>query len=268
MKEFFFISGLPRSGSTLLVNILNQNPDAYASPTSGLYQIVKPILTGWENIAEFKANANEQNKKDLINGIFNGYYEQNDKKYIFDKSRAWPSEIETLEWAFNKKPKIILCVRDVRDILSSWENIFRNDKKKGRTTPGEQAAPLSFATIEARCEFWSRAESHLGAAFNSVKDAMHRGLSSYIYFLEFEEWTKNPSKEFTKLYEWLGIDYFEHDFNQVKQVVHEKDEYYGYADLHNIKEGKVIASKPRWPDFLTKELSEKYLGSNIWLEDK
>ncbi|NBR76993.1 MAG: hypothetical protein EBT73_06670 [Actinobacteria bacterium] len=30
MKEFFFISGLPRSGSTLLSGILRQNPEFYA----------------------------------------------------------------------------------------------------------------------------------------------------------------------------------------------------------------------------------------------
>lgn len=265
-KKFYFISGLPRSGSSLLVNILNQNRDMYASPTSGVLQIVKPILTGWDKIAEFKANANELNKKDLISGIFSQYYSQNEVTHVFDKCRAWPSEIETLEWALNVKPKIILCVRDVRDILSSWENMYRRDKSNGKPTPGEQANPAAFQNIESRCDFWARGESPLGSAFNVMMDARHRGFSSNMYYFEFEKWTKNPSAEFGKLYEWLGIENFQHDFNNVKQTVKEKDEYYGYSDLHTIKEGKVIPSVPRWPDMLTKEISDKYIGSNIWSE--
>ena len=37
-KTYFFLSGLPRSGTTLLGAILEQNPDIYVGPTS-------PVLT-------------------------------------------------------------------------------------------------------------------------------------------------------------------------------------------------------------------------------
>ena len=36
MKKIFFNSSLPRSGSTLLQNLIAQNPDFYCTPTSGL----------------------------------------------------------------------------------------------------------------------------------------------------------------------------------------------------------------------------------------
>lgn len=35
-KKYYFISGLPRSGSTLLANILAQNPRFHATATSGI----------------------------------------------------------------------------------------------------------------------------------------------------------------------------------------------------------------------------------------
>ena len=34
MKTFYFMAGLPRSGSTLLSSILNQNPRFYSGPSS------------------------------------------------------------------------------------------------------------------------------------------------------------------------------------------------------------------------------------------
>ena len=33
-KTFYFMAGLPRSGSTLLSSILNQNPRFYSGPSS------------------------------------------------------------------------------------------------------------------------------------------------------------------------------------------------------------------------------------------
>jgi len=262
-RQYYFISGLPRSGSTLLVNILNQNPDIYASGTSGLLQIIKPIVTGWDGIAEFKANSIDENKKGLLQGLIDGFYSSKNESIVFDKCRGWPANIELLKY-IGIDPKIILCVRDTRDILSSWERMYRNDKLNGRATLGEQENPLDFQTVESRCEFWSSNTSPLGSAFNIMNDAIHRKLYDNMCFFEFEKWTTYPDIEFKKLYEWLGLDFYHHDFNKVKQVINEKDEYYGYADLHNIKEGKVLPYQPKWPEYLTGELSKKYISSNIW----
>lgn len=262
--KLIFGAGTPRSGSTLACNIINQRSDIYASPTSGLYHVVKPILTGWSKIAEFKANADDSNKKGLLNGIFEGYYKQYDKPIVIDKSRAWPSEIESLEYITGEKPKIILFVRDVRDILCSWEKMYRRDKKLGKPTPGEDTNPAVFLTMEKRMEFWSTSESPLGSSFNVILDALNRGHKDCMYFFEYEKWSQSPEKEFSLLYEWLEVPEFTHDFKNIKQVLFEKDEYYGYSELHNIKEGELIPSEPQWPKFMSPEMAKKYESSNIW----
>ena len=40
MEKIFFQSSLPRAGSTILQNILAQNPEIYATPTSGVLELV------------------------------------------------------------------------------------------------------------------------------------------------------------------------------------------------------------------------------------
>ena len=45
-KTYFFLSGLPRSGISLLGAILNQNPDIYVGATS-------PVLNLMRNFADF-----------------------------------------------------------------------------------------------------------------------------------------------------------------------------------------------------------------------
>ena len=39
MEQIFFQSSLPRAGSTLLQNILGQNPEFYVTPTSGVLEL-------------------------------------------------------------------------------------------------------------------------------------------------------------------------------------------------------------------------------------
>lgn len=263
-KQFFFISGLPRSGSSLLCNILSQNPDAYASPTSGLPNLLSSLSLAWDNIGEFKANSNIKNKEDVILGIIEGYYKQYNNKYIFSKCRTWPKYIETLENSFNKKPKVILCVRDVRDILSSWEKLYRKDKKKHMMSQWELEHPLEFQSIELRFKYWAQGASTLGSSFNTMKDAFDHGYEDCMHYFEFEKWTHSPIEEFNRLYTWLGIPEYKHDFNNIKQLIHEDDSVYKHDNLHTIKEGKLIPSTPQWPEYMSDESAKYYESSNIW----
>jgi sulfotransferase len=40
VQKVFYNASLPRSGSTLLQNIMMQNPDIYSTPTSGVIEFL------------------------------------------------------------------------------------------------------------------------------------------------------------------------------------------------------------------------------------
>jgi len=50
MKTLFFLSGLPRSGSTLLGSILSQHPELQATPTSPLADLLCWIDQGFTKL--------------------------------------------------------------------------------------------------------------------------------------------------------------------------------------------------------------------------
>jgi sulfotransferase len=52
MRDIFYVSGLPRSGSTLLMNLMAQNPKVFCTPTSGLNQLMNNIKTSWGHIID------------------------------------------------------------------------------------------------------------------------------------------------------------------------------------------------------------------------
>ena len=116
MEEIFFNSSLPRSGSTLLQNILGQNPNFYVSPTSGVLELLFAARTNYTDDPTFQAQDPKLMKKGWLNfcrqGLEGFYKGITHKKFIVDKSRGWGIHYNFLN-SFYTNPKIVCIVRDL-----------------------------------------------------------------------------------------------------------------------------------------------------------
>src|SRR3954449_12992878 len=78
-KKFAFISGLPRSGSALLANILAQNPRFHASATSRILDVMFGVRNNWDQFPQFQAmedrGACEAAKRRVLRAILEAYYD-------------------------------------------------------------------------------------------------------------------------------------------------------------------------------------------------
>lgn len=260
-KQVHFISGMPRSGSTLLCNILNQNPRFHATATSGVLDLILLVRNNWNRIPMLTGLPNDLARFRVLRSILPAFYNDIEKPVIFDKSRGWPAHIEMIEQLMGHKVKILTTVRDVRDILASFEKIWRRDSAL-RMIPQERANSEKFQTIEGRCEVWMRPNQPVGKAYNAIKDAMVRGYGDRMHYIFFNELTQNPEKVMRGIYEFIGEEYFEHDFKNVVQSTHEDDHIHGFSDLHTIRnEVKPLASD--WKKILGLQ-AEKYGKLNYW----
>ena len=122
MRKINFISGLPRSGSTLLTNILLQNPKFATTATSSLLDFLLQVRDNWNKLEGHKVYEEGQDKWAVISGIMQNYH-KTDKKVIFDKNRGWSTHIEFMEKATGDKAKVIACVRNLEDICASFEKL-------------------------------------------------------------------------------------------------------------------------------------------------
>ena len=79
-NRIHFISGLPRAGSTLLSALLTQNPRFHAGmsgPVGGFFALLLGQMSGAN---EFSIFLNDTQKKAILKGVFENYYEaQRDK---------------------------------------------------------------------------------------------------------------------------------------------------------------------------------------------
>ena len=84
MKSYYFISGLPRSGSTLLSGILKQNPDFHAdisSPVNALAKNAIDIITNSENIRESDCDEKIQVGEIVMDERLRMIYQHNKRWY-------------------------------------------------------------------------------------------------------------------------------------------------------------------------------------------
>ena len=232
VKKIYFINGMPRSGSTLLSNILAQNPRFHVTPTSGLSELIFGVHQFWKTNPVIKASETPEKQLAIIRDLFQSYHQDTDRPIVFNKSRGWAPIIELVENSLDQPIKILTTTRKITNILASMEKLYRKEIKN-INSPMEMNSQMQ--TLEGRLSVWTSQEGLVGSAFNSIRDAVMRGHGKKFHFIDFEKLTTQPELTMKYVYDFLGEEYYEHNFNNVPQYTKENDTEHGFSDLHTIK---------------------------------
>lgn len=257
MKKIYFVSGQTRSGSELLCNILAQNPRFDATTTSGIMEILFTVRNTWDSHLEFKATPNEEAKKRVLKAILEAYHSED--KIVFDKSRGWLAYLEMAKEILGDV-KVLVPVRDMRDVLSSWEKLYRKNSNLNQSGV-EREEYFMAQTTQGRCEILLRNNQPVGLAHNRIIDALQRGWSKNMFLVDYEDLTRNPEQTMKAIYDFLGEEYYKHNFDNVKQVTESDDAVYGFKDLHKIK--PKVEYHSDWREVLG-EWADVYKKYNFW----
>ena len=258
MKSYYFISGLPRSGSTLLSGILKQNPEFYADIASSVEALTGTaidVITG----AESNLTVTEDQRKNLLHGIFDGYYKHIDNPVIFDSSRSWTKKTNLLKALF-PYTKILCPVRDIVSILNSFEVI--SSKNPFHTNIIAKRNDNVFS----RCDsIMDKNDGIVAGAWIALQEGYAMN-PEMIHFIEYENLCKEPEKTMRKVYEFLEKPYYSHDFENVEYSNENFDKACNLKDLHTVKR-KVEYKPPRC--VLPTEIVQKYkeLNMEFWRKD-
>lgn len=230
METLYFVAGLPRSGSTLIINLLKQNPSIHGEAVSSLSSIFSSIHACWNDIEANKEYANEQAKINVLKGVLNNYHSHINKPIIFDKDRSWISKIGLLEAILEKQVKILCPVRNPAEILASFEKIRLNNPKT-ICLPDQTLRERS--TIASRTYFYAGPEGCLGMAHAHTLDAVTGGYLNRLLFVDYNKFCNSPKYQMKRIYEFFELPEFTHDFENIKQD--EEYKFIGLPDLHKIK---------------------------------
>lgn len=264
MSKLIPMCGLPRTGSTLLVNILGQNSNVTISPDS----LLGPLLTNVQNFmgdtineSQFKSDQTyEMYRKFCIHGSLGWISSISNTKYYIDKCRSWGINIDL---TFNLFPdiKIIFTVRDLRGIVSSLDNICR--KTLLRTEDHFYDDDFDYNEKDLmvhRVEKFFE-EEMISKPLFSLKELFEiKGeYLDRIKFIKYEDVINQTSNVLDEIYNFLEIEKYEHDLNNIQQGYYHDCIYLPYGH-HKIK-SKIISKKQSFgnlPDYIQEKIINRY----------
>lgn len=265
MKNIFFLSGLPRSGNTLLSAILNQNPEVFVSPSSPLLDNLTVIDSMLKTNEPTKVVDYEVQTTTALQEFTKGFYKDIDKPVIIDRNKGWGDK-RSMYLAYKyvtDKPKVIYMVRDVTEILASFIKLVGNDENTfmDRGIAEWQIHPYGEQTInDLRCEWLMR--NQVGACLVTLTELLN--LNIPVCLIEYNDLVINPEQEINKVYEFLELPKYKHDFNNITKLENEDLLNANLpANLHNVL--TKIKDTGTNPNSLLSNLTlQKYAGLEFW----
>lgn len=253
-KTYHFITGLPRSGSTLLTSILNQNPRFHSSITDPLADLVRGVIENCQNSPGMKSEVPVERRKNLVRGLFTGFYQDVDKEVIFNTNRAW-TYLTNVTRDLYPKAKYIVCVRDINWVLDSFESAHRRNPFSTNSVTGDLSN-----SVYQRIDTLMREDGIVGFPYVGIKQAITGPDQSLLFLLEYEQLCKQPKETIQALYNFIDEPYFEHDFNDVEASWDEYDNEIGIK-LHDVRK------KVEWRErkfILPPDILNKYQKMEVW----
>lgn len=232
-----FIGGMPRTGSTLLTAILNQNPRLLATPTSPFYPLLVKTNEAF-NTFNLQFTYSDDIPDRVYSGFLDGFYPPGRYEVVFDKHRGWAKHVESIKRYINPNPRIICTVRPIAEIISSYLKLIEGDssnfvdnhlRKDGVTPTWESRAYL----------LWTQ---YMQEAYESTAIGLEK-YSENIMIVQYKNIVYKPKETIDSIYQFCKLQPFTHNFDEIVPRLEEtKDEGWGLKDLHKVRPSLDLSS--------------------------
>ncbi|MGE5656362.1 MAG: sulfotransferase, partial [Actinomycetota bacterium] len=222
--------------------------------------LVQQMLEAMSEEFESSVFISPEQKRAMIKSIFTNYYQSHsEREIIFDTSRRWCCKLSIIEGLF-PSAKVICCVRNIAWIMDSIERLTRNN--------AFDISRLFFSsaernTVYSRTEALSQSDRLVGFAYNAFKEAFYSEDSDKLLIVDYEVLTENPAETMKIIYQFIGEEYFEHDFNNVQYEEPEFDRRLNTKGLHKVR--SKVEYQPR-DTILPPDLFEQFSRWSFWTE--
>ncbi len=229
-RKIHFISGLPRSGSTLLAAILGQNPRFYARMTGPLEQMYASLLrTMSVGTNESSVMLSETQRRRILLTLTETYYEDFQEPVIFDTSRGWTAALPYISELF-PDARVIACVRNPAWIIDSIERYVRSHCFQ----PSKLFPIEPHMTVYNRVEMLMKPGGLVAGSTYALRQAWFSEHATRLIAVPYETLTSHPREVMNCLYKLLDEEPFEHDFEHVTYDEPGIDALIGAPGLHKV----------------------------------
>ena len=258
-RGLHFISGLPRSGSTLLAALLRQNPAVHAAMTSPVGSLVTQLMRAMSQENEGAVFIDDEQRARILRAAVDAFYADiHPTRTVFDTNRMWCAKLPTIA-ALWPDARVVACVRNPAWALDSVERLTRRNALEPsgifKFDPG--------GTVYARAEGLMSSTGLIGFALNALREAVFDDRRARLLLVRFETLTTDPAHALATIYDFIGLPRFAHDFEAIEPDYDALlfDARLGAPGLHAV--GPRVHSPPR-ATVLPPDLFAKYTGDEFW----
>ena len=216
-KTFYFLAGMQRSGNTVLSAILNQHPDVYSSSLGPMCEYLWLVYSASHE--NYIINTDKHRKAQLMSNMMNSYYSDVKKPIIIDRDKNWahPSNITMLTEYINTNPKIIYTKRPILEVLASLIFMMKDTYLFDMKTVGWNFNP-KISENDNICDYLMNKDSDT-VRFLQVINVINNPNTSYmIHLVNYHDLLNTPQETMDGIYNFLGIESFKHNFNNIYQL--------------------------------------------------
>jgi sulfotransferase len=123
-------------------------------------------------------------------------------------------------------------------------------------------------TDDNRCDHLMCPVGIVDQSLYALGEGFNKGCEDYMHMVEYNDLVSRPEETMSKIYKFLEIPYYSHDFENVNHKYRERDDdVYGLNDMHEVRKSVKRTSK-RPEEVLSDYVLNKYSGMEFWRKAK
>jgi sulfotransferase len=266
-KTYHFLAGLPRSGNTLLSALLNQNPSIYSTPLSPLPSLMWEFTNTVNNLENINRNIENKIQSEIfLSSFMDNYYKEIEKPVVIDREKSWgtPANLNIIKRYITPTPKIIFTVRDLLEIIASFVRMDAKFLERDIYHTGYYIENYR-SKKDLIAEHLMAPNGDIDKGLLSLASAFYPENKGMFHIVEYNDLVLKPDETMVKIYDFLEMPYYEHNFNEIQKIEQDNDEAIGLPkNLHDVR--KSLSQSSTSLDILSDYIRHKYSNMEFWRE--
>ena len=118
-------------------------------------------------------------------------------------------------------------------------------------------------TDDNRCHYLMSKEGIVEQALWAQSQAFIRGDQKHLLMVEYDDLMNSPQETMNRIYEFLEMDSYQHDFNHIDNTHRETEYQWKLKDMHSVR-SKLSKKSKRPEDVLSGEILNRYKNLEYW----
>jgi len=230
---------------------MNQNPDIACTPNSITLEIMKNLFLLKETDV-FQNYPDHKSLDNVLDVVYDIYYKDWPQPIIIDRGPVMTiGNFALMQRHFKRPFKCIVLLRDLMDVLASYMKWY---------TENPDAFPNrhNCKNDEEKLSKIMNKDGAVAKDLEAIKNSYN--YPSLCHYVKYNDLVAQPEKEIRKVYQFMGLPYFNHKFEDLQQVEvngMKYDDTIVGKNMHNIRS---IVRKVHNPyiDKIPESIRQKY----------